>query len=258
MKNLLGSHINIYNTESIGLFYELLENFKTNYTGFFNIINLNKINKFNEYDNLKMSLENLYYSCKEFLFYIGLKNNFINPETISYTDVYVCEDLYKIIQTDIFLNFAVRTIENIDNLVVKKKSEIVLAYLDKIKTTVINKYHIPIKSIINKVIIEMIIQLQNNINSNTPITIQIIDYGSYYVLAYQDLLLFKGIFKWASFNFNLYTLQMINPINQLNSEIFSTYYTNPNTNDFYKQALNYTYLTTPFKYININNNIING
>ena len=103
----------------------------------------------------------------------------------------------------------------------------------------------------------MIGQLKNNINHGIPITIDIIDYGSYYILAYQDLLLFKGTFTWASFNFNKYTLQMINPVNQLNSEIFATYYTDPNINDFYKQALNYTYLSTPFKYININNDLIN-
>jgi len=51
---------------------------------------------------------------------------------------------------------------------------------------------------------------------------------------------------------------MIKPIDLLNGEIFTTYYTDSNVNDFYKQALNYTYLTTPYKYININNNIING
>lgn len=257
IKNLPGPKINIFESEQVGLFYELLGKFHINYSGFFYIIYQNKINKFYEYDNLTKSFDNLFYSSKEFLFYVVLKNDFVNPNNILQTDIYVCEDLYKIIKTDTFIDFAIKTIDSIDNLVINKNPQVILLYLEKIKTSVINKYNVSIKSIVKKVIDEMIGQLKNNINHSIPITIDIIDYGSYYVLAYQDLLLFKGTFTWASFNFNKYTLQMINPVNQLNSEIFATYYTDPNTNIFYKQALNYTYLSTPFKYININNDLIN-
>ena len=256
IKNLTG--INIFDTEQIGLFYELLENFRSNYLGFFNTIYQNKINKFYEYDNLKNSFDNLFFSCKEFLLWVALKNDFVNANTVLYTDVYVCEDLYKIIKTDTFLDFAVKTINSIDNLVIKKNPEITLIYLENIKSSTLNKYNVPIKSITNKVIDEMILELRDEINNGVPITINPIDYGSYYILPYQDLLLFKGTFDWYSFNFNKYTLQMINPINQLNAEIFQIYYTDPNTTDFYKQALNQTYLSTPFKYININNDIVNG
>lgn len=247
--------INIFKTEQIGLFYELLEKFNVNYMGFFDIIYQNKINKFYEYDNLKNSFENLFYSCKEFLFYVTLKNDFINNNTISYKKIYVNEDLYKIIKTDVFLDFAVKTIKNINNLVIKKNPKIILFYLKNINEE--NKLISPIINITQKVLNEMILQLEDKINYSIPLTIDIIDYGSYYILPYQDLLLFKGSFTWASFNFNKYTLEMIKPINQLNSDIFKTFYTDPNTNDFYKQSLNYTYLNTPFKYININNNVIN-
>ena len=45
----------------------------------------------------------------------------------------------------------------------------------------------------------------------------------------------------------------IKNINTLSISIFSTYYDNPETTNFYKQALNYTYIQTPYEYININN-----
>ena len=76
----------------------------------------------------------------------------MNPNNILQTDIYVCEDLYKIIKTDTFIDFAVKTIDSIDNLVINKNPQAILLYLEKIKTSVIDKYNVSIKSIVKKVI----------------------------------------------------------------------------------------------------------
>jgi hypothetical protein len=62
----------------------------------------------------------------------------------------------------------------------------------------------------------------------------------------------KGSFNWASFNFQQSVIDVIKNVNTLNTSIYTTYYENPEITDFYKQALNYTYIESPYKYININ------
>ena len=99
----------------------------------------------------------------------------------------------------------------------------------------------------------MIGALKEQINTNILPTIPIIMYGSYYIIPYKDLLLFKENFLPASFNFFKNLLSTIISIDQLNTTIFDTYYNDPEVNTLYVNALGYTYLSTPFKYININN-----
>ncbi len=245
LKELPGIGINIYEPIEIGKFYHLLELFFYNYNEFFNILFKNKINKFYEYSNLKIMFDNLFYSCEEFLFYICLKNDFINDNTLFISEnVFINEDLYKIIKTDVFIDFAIKTILNIDDLIIKKNHQLTKLYLEKIKSILENK----IKNYINDETIKII--EQSIFNSSYDF----IDFGSYYIVPYQDLLMFKGEFTWASFNFKHTVANVIKNINLLNLSIFTFYYTNQEITDFYKQALNYAYLETPYNYININNN----
>jgi hypothetical protein len=258
--NIYNKSIDINNELEIANFYNLLGLFKNNYTSFFTILYQNNINKFYEYDNLKTAFDNLFYSCEEFLFYISLKKDFVkyynyypySPYSLPQDNIFINEDLYKIIKTNEFNDFTIKTIENIDNLVIIKKPDLTIIYLEKIKSFFVNKSEIYLNESTIKIIDEMIFELSNDIIINNTTPNNFINYGSYYIIPYQDLLLFKGTFNWASFNFKQQVIDVINNINSLNKSIFTTYYNNE-TNDFYKQALNYTYLNTPYKYININN-----
>jgi len=251
-------NINIYDPQEIGDFYHLLTEFYNNYNSFFDILYGNNINLFYEYDNLKISFDNLFYSCEEFLLYVRLWNDFTNNHITPYTNVYVNEDLYKIIKSDVFYDFLIKSIVTFNDMLVKKNPKLILLYIENIKKNIINKNRLPLKIYFIDVIDKMICELKNEISSGIPNVHTIIMYGSYYIIPYQDLLLYKESFNWASFNFNNYPLELINLIDQLNTTIFNTYYNDPKVTTFYKQALNYTYLSTPYKYININNNIVNA
>lgn len=249
LKNLPGVGINIYEPSEIGNFLNMIGLFKENYTSFFQILNQNEINKFYEYSVLNKLFDNLFFSCEEFIFYISLKNDFMNDNiTLNSINDYVVEDLYKIIKTNVFYDFMVLTIENIDNLVINKNSQLTIIYLEKIKSIFETKSNIYINIQTIKIIEQMILELKNSSIPNT-----FINYGSYYVIPYQDLLLLEGSFIWASFNFNTKIVNVIENVNALNVSIFDTYYNNPEITDFYKQILGYTYLNTPYKYVNINN-----
>jgi hypothetical protein len=249
LKNLSGPQINIYEPEQIGNFYSLLNLFVYNYTSFFNILFLNKIDKFYEYTNLKIMFDNLYHSSNEFLLYICLKKDFINDDTLFISEnIYINEDLYKIIKTDVFCDYSIKTIQNFDNLIINKNPQLTILYLEKIKYDLEKKPKIYINEITIKTINDLISDI-----SNTNIVSTNINFGSYYIIPYQDLLMFKGTFNWASFNFLQAINNVIKNVNSINVSIFTYYYLNPEITDFYKQALNYTYLKTPYKYININN-----
>ena len=240
--------IDINNPTEIGNFYNLLGLFKDNYTSFFLILTQNKIDKFYEYSILENLFDNLLNSCEEFLLYISLRNDFINDETLFLTkNIFISEDLYKIIKSDVFYDFTIKTIQNIDNLVINKNSQLTSLYLEKIKSSLENKPDTYINQQTIKVIDDMLNELKVSTSPN------FINYGSYYILPYQDLLLLSDSFKWASFNFNQSIIDIIQNINSININIYETYYTNPKITNFYSQALNYSYLNVPFKYININN-----
>lgn len=253
LKNLPGIGINIYDPIQIGNFYTLLNLFISNYIGFFNILFQNKINIFYEYKNLKIMFDNFFYSCEEFLLYICLKNDFINENTLLISEnIFINEDLYKIIKTDVFNDFCIKTIKNIDNLVIFKNPQLTKIYLEKIKSDIEKKPIIYINIQTIKIINEMLLELENDIISSTS-TNNFINYGSYYIIPYQDLLLLKDEFNWASFNFKQDIIDIIKNVNNVNLSINTYYYDNQEITDFYKQALNYSYLETPYNYININN-----
>ena len=265
LKNLPGVGINITEPVEIGNFYALLNLFINNYVGFFNILFQNDINKFYEYTNLKTMFDNLFYSCQEFLLYICLKNDFINENTLLISEnIFINEDLYKIIKTDVFNDFSIKTIQNIENLVIIKKPQLTKIYLEKIKKNIEMKpmNYTNIQTI--KIIDEMLVELSNEIITNTSNTTNttnttntqvnnFINFGSYYIIPYQDLLLLKEEFNWASFNFNQNVNNIIKNVNSVNLSIYTYYYDNQEITDFYKQALNYSYLETPYNYINLNN-----
>jgi len=257
-KNILDiNNINIYDPEKIGNFYYILTEFYNNSSLFFEILYTNKINLFYEYDNLKISLDNLFYSCEEYLLYVRLWNDFMNNNIIMNVNIYVNEDLYKIIKSDTFYDFTIKTIKTFYNLLIIQEPQLVLLYLENIKVNFIDKKNLPLKFYLIQVINIMITELKNEINTEIKNNYIIIMYGSYYILPYQDLLLYKNTFNWASFNFYNNVIELINTIDKLNSIIFNTYYTDSKVTIFYTQTLNYTYLTTPYKYININNYLIN-
>jgi len=242
-------NIDINNPTQIGNFYNLLGLFKNNYKTFFTILIQNKINKFYEYSILEILFDNLLGSCEEFLLYISLRNDFINTDTLFFSEnIFLNENLNKIIKIDVFYDFTIKTIQNIDNLVISKNSQLTSIYLEKIKSLLEKKPKIYINIQTIKVIDNMLNELKISTLSNN-----FINYGSYYILPYQDLLLLSGSFKWASFNFNQAIIDLIQSINSLNISIYETYYSNPEITNFYSQSLNYSYLNTPFKYININN-----
>jgi len=199
---------------------------------------------------------------KEYLLYIRLKDDFTNPLFKSNTDIYVNEDLYKIIKSDVFINFVYKTIDNFSNVLLIQEPSLVLMYMETVKEKYIKQTYINTNLLIYllAVIDDIILKLKNEIMTNNfpPIVNNFVIYGSYYIVPYQDLLLFKGPFNWAGFNFNEDILNVINSVNQIATTIFDEYYLNPEINVFYKTVINYTYLSTPYNYININNGIINN
>lgn len=256
MRNIPGmSNINIYLPDEIGDFYILLTEFNINYNSMFDIINENKINLFMEYDNLFNSFNNLFYSCQEFLLSIRLWNDFMNP-TIPNSNIFINEDLYKIISVDVFKDFLTKTINNFYNFIINKNPDTLILYLEKMSKNIemyfINKFKPHIIVTLNKMLSQLKIQSNNNIIPQIPI----IMYGSYYIIPYADLLLFKEKLLPSSFNFFNSVLTIINSIDQINIAIFNIYYNNQ-IGIPYINALGYTYLSTPYKYINIDNGIIN-
>ena len=251
------SNINIYDPVEIGKFYILLTEFNLNFNSFFNILNDNQINIFMEYRNLFKSFNNLFNSCQEYLMFIRIWNDFMNTSLDLFTNSFVNEDLYKIIKTDTFYDFLNKTILNFYNLIIDKNPKSLIMYLEKILTIITKNIYNPLKIYIGEEINLMIVALKEEINTGIIPTIPIIMYGSYYIIPYEDLLLFKENFLPASFNFFKNLLSTVNSIDQINTNIFNTYYTDPEVNTVYVNALGYTYLTTPFKYININNTDIN-
>jgi hypothetical protein len=249
--------INIFLPDEIANFYSVLGLFQTNYYAFFEILFENQIDVFYEYIFLKTLFNNLYNSCEEFLLYVRVKNDFLNPNLIEYTNIFVNEDLYKIIHLDTFYNFTLKTLNSIDLLVIKKNPELSIIYLEKVKNINSlfegNKLFNLIVNLINGMILEFNLEIETGIKVYVPI-----NYFSFYIIPYYDLLLFKEIFKPASFNFNNINLDMIFNVNNLNLNIFYTYYVDEETNVFYKNALNYSYLSTPYKYINIANTQISS
>jgi len=254
MRNLPGTGIDIYDSTQIGNFYHLLNVFYHNYAIFFEILYGNKIDKFYEYTELKVSFNNLYYSCEEFLLYIILKKDFINDINLFISEnVFINEDLYKIIKTDVFCDFSIKTIQNFDNLIINKEPRLTMLYLEKIKTSLSYKSLNFINESTIKIIDELLLKLSNDIYLKIS-TNNFVKFGSYYIIPYKDLLMFKGSFIWASFNFDQVILDIIKNVNTLNITIFTTYYDNNEITNFYKQALNYTYIQTPYEYIHINSN----
>jgi hypothetical protein len=257
-RNIPGFSINIYNTEEIGKFYIILTEFDRNYNSLFNIIFDNQINTFNEYTNLKNSFNNLSISCQEYLLFVRIWNDFMNTNLNIFTNAYVNEDLYKIIKTDTFYDFMVKTIQNFQNTIIKKNPNLLLIYLETITLKYVNNINNSFIYYVLNEINSMISGLKEEINTGIPTTIPNIMFASYYIIPYEDLLLFKGIFLPASFNFFEKSLVVIQNVDELNATIFQSYYDNPDVNTVYVNALGYTYLSTPFKYVNINNDIINA
>jgi hypothetical protein len=252
LKNLPGIGINIYDSTEIGNFYYVLNLFRNNYLEFFQILFDNKIDVFYEYKNLEIMFNNLLYSCEEFLLYICLKKDFTNAEILFLSEnIFINEDLYKIIKTDEFYNFLVKTIENFDSLIIYKNCQTTILYLEKIKSILLNNFMDFLNLKMINVIDEILLKLQENIFLGIQ-TNDYLNFYSYYIIPYQDLLMLKGSFNWASFNFQQSVIDVIKNVNTLNISIYTTYYENPEITDFYKQALNYTYIESPYKYININ------
>lgn len=258
--------INIYDPLEIADFYHILTEFSLNYNSFADTLYSNKINLFYEYNNLFKSFENLLYSCEEFLLYVRLWNDFTNPNITQWADAYVNEDLYKIIHLDVFYDFLTRTLESFKNILVPQtvlpiQTSILqdtLIYFEKIKTKYIEEQTQPLEKNLMITITNIIMGLRKQIDTGTPMDFTPVLYSSYYVIPYQDLLLFKETFDWASFNFDSTLLEIVKTNEKLNTVIFNGYYNDPEVSIFYTQALNYTYLNTPYGYININNTVVNA
>ena len=246
-------NINIYDPVEIGKFYILLTEFNLNFNSFFNILNDNQINIFIEYLHLYKSFNNLFNSCQEYLLFVRIWNDFMNNNFTIFTNTFVNEDLYKIVKTDTFYDFLNKTVTNFYNLIIEKNPSSLILYLDKILNTVNTNFNNQFKIYVITEIDLMINVLKEEINTGIKPTIPIIMYGSYYIIPYEDLLLFKENFLPASFNFFKNLLSTINSIDEINTTIFNTFYNDPEVNTVYVNALGYTYLSTPFKYININN-----
>lgn len=252
--------INIYDINEINDYNFILNEFSKNYNFFFNILYENKINIFCEYDNLKIILNYLVASSKEFIIYIKLLNDFNTIEYKSNLDLYINEDLYKMIKIDIYFESINKIINNISDILIKQLPKFVILYLNKIKIDIISSNNLSGKNIYLQILNDMINKLEIDIKFkfNNLIFEKFIIYGSYYIILYQDLNIYKPTFNWASFNFNIMILNIIKSINNININIFENYYNNPEINIFYKQVINYSYLNIPFNYINLENTNINN
>lgn len=242
--------VNIYDVEQIGIFYFELEQFSIYSNNFFNTMNLNQINMFEEYKVLQIQFTNLQNSSKEFLLYIQLKNIFMSEQLELSESIYISDDLLKIIKLDVFLDFIFNTIKNFDDLILKQKTSIVLTYMERAKENYSTE-NLPLKKFFGMVINDFISELKLCVITNTDTKILV--NGTYDIIPYKDLLLFKGTFESSSFNFNKGIFEMIELVNQAKKMVLENYYTNPENNIFYKTYINYTYLNSPYNYINVNN-----
>ena len=251
------SPINIYDPTEIADFYFILSEFINSYETFYKLLFENNINVYNEYNSVKLSFDNLVAGCEEFLLYICLVNDFTCPQNVINSNIYVNEDLYKIIKSDIFYNFMIKTIDNFINILIEHNAEIILNYVDKISLTKINNLsnnlsNYPLKKQYINMITKIISNLKNNISTDVVCNLC-------YIIPYQDLLLFDEIFNkvfnfsWATFNFNENLTTLINQVNLVSDNVLNYYYDGNENNIIYKTIINYTYLNTLYKYVNIDN-----
>jgi hypothetical protein len=88
---------------------------------------------------------------------------------------------------------------------------------------------------------------------NIDIDIKITNVTLHDVTVFDDFNIVQ-IDNYPIFNFNKQLLLIIQQMNTLTSSVFDYYYNTPDI-DFYKQYINYNYITSPLLYVDIQNTI---
>ena len=205
--------INIYDNQNISNLYYLLSQFKNNVDNMYNIITSNNINIFEDFVPAVNFLNSYYSDINEYLLYIQLYNDINN---INLSSTIISEDILNILNiNEIYAQIKI-SIETVYKLYNLSDLEIIKEYLKQLNLNII------IKDI---TLHDIIVFNDFNIvqNDNFPI-----------------------------FNFNKNLLIAIQKMNDLTSSIFEYYYDTDNI-DFYKQYINYNYITSPLLYVNIQN-----
>jgi hypothetical protein len=177
----------------------------------FKIITTNNINIFQEFIPTVNFFNNYYNDINEYLLYIQLYNDIINLNSSS---TVIPEDIITILNiSELNTQFKI-SIEIIHKLYVLSDLDTINDYL-------------------------------NMINLNIQITnIRLND-----LIIYNDFNIVQQN-SFPIFNLNKNLLITIQKINNLTSSVFNYYYTTSDI-DFYKQYINYNYITSPLLYINI-------
>lgn len=205
--------VDIYNNQNISNLYFLLTEFKNNVDNMYNIITTNNINIFQEFIPAVKFFNNYYSDINEYLLYIQIYNDITN---INVASTIISEDILKILDINEIYAEIKQYIDTIHKLYNLSDLDIINEYLNKL-----------------------------------GLNIQITNIKLYDIVVYNDFnIVQENIFP--VFNFNKDLLINIQKINDLTSSVFNYYYTTPDI-DFYKQYINYNYITSPLLYVNIQN-----
>jgi hypothetical protein len=206
--------INIYDNENISNLYFLLTEFKNNVDNMYNVIISNNINIFDEFIPTVDFFNNYYSDINEYLLYVQLYNDINN---INISSTFIPEDILNVLNIDEIYAEIKQYINTIQKLYNLSDLDIINEYLKKLDINII---------ITNIKLDNVVVYDDYNIvqNDNFPI-----------------------------FNFNKDLLITIQKLNDLTSSVFNYYYTTTDI-DFYKQYINYNYITNPLLYVNIQNN----
>jgi hypothetical protein len=207
--------IDIYDNENISNLYYLLTEFKNNVDNMYNIIISNNINIFEDFVPAVDFLNSYYYSINEYLLYIQLYNDINNINTSS---TVIFQDVLNILTIDEVYAEIKMFIEIIQNLYRFSNLQTINIYLKKL-----------------------------------DINIEITDVTLHDVTVFDDFNIVQ-IDSYPIFNFNKQLLLIIQQMNTLTSSVFNYYYNTPDI-DFYKQYINYNYITSPLLYVDIQNTI---
>jgi hypothetical protein len=217
IKNIdLGSlpKIDINIPDNISNLYFLLTQFKNNVSSMFDVITTNNINIFEDFIPAVDFFNSYYNDINEFLLSVQIANDINN---ISIPSTIIQEDILNILNINEIYDQIKIFINNINKLYVLSDLDLINYYLKLVNTT-----------------------------------IEITDVTLHDVVVYDDFNVVQNE-NFPIFNFNSQLLITLQKNNNITASLYDYYYNTPNI-DFYKNYINYNYITSSLLYVNIQNN----
>ena len=253
-------NININDATNIANFYYILSEFSLNYTNLSQIIILNRINLFEEFDLMIEFFKNLVSNIKEYLFSVQIKLNIMN---LDYNNQeYFFEDIIQILNfNEVYLTVVNKINNFIEIFTSENNNNLKKSYCDYIKN-IYYKENINYNYDVFKLskldynsnfyikIKEIIFNLSLNNDELSDLIDTIINYSNQ-TIVFNDYNINLFYFQDTNYNFTPELYEIILEYNSIQKTVFDIYFNNDN--DFYKQLINYNYITTPFTYVNIDN-----